>query len=158
MAQNGRMQSWKSAKIGTPDEKVACMTSSENDSRAKPSEVRTLAAELALTGPLTIERIAGHLGLSSRTLQRHLADQGASLRAIVEESRLEVARVLLCKTDLTVQEIAARSGYRTPSSFARAFVRWAGLPPRAWRNANRGPDRQCAGVARNGRIARSDRV
>ena len=134
------------------------MTSSGNDSRADPSEVRTLAAELALTGPLTIERIAGHLGLSSRTLQRHLADQGASLRAIVEESRLEVARVLLCKTDLTVQEIAARSGYRTPSGFARAFVRWAGLPPRAWRNANRGPDRQCAGVARNGRIARSDRV
>ena len=51
------------------------MTSSENDSRAKPSEVRTLAAELALTGPLTIARIAGHFGVSSRTLQRHLADQ-----------------------------------------------------------------------------------
>ena len=118
------------------------MTSSGNDSRADPLDVRTLAAELALTGPLTIARIAGHFGVSSRTLQRHLADQGASLRAIVEESRLEVARVLLCMTALTVQEIAARSGYRTPSSFARAFVRWAGLPPRAWRNANREPDRQ----------------
>lgn len=141
-----------------PEKKVARMCSSGNDSRTDPSAVRTLAAELVLSGPLTVGRIAGHLGFSPRTLQRRLAEQGASLREIVEESRLEVARVLLCKTDLTVQEIAARSGYRTPSSFARAFVRWAGLPPRAWRNANRGPDRQCAGVARNGRIARSDRV
>lgn len=118
------------------------MTSRAKDPRTDPSEVRTVAAELALTGPLTVGRIAGHLGLSSRTLQRHLADQGTSLRAIVEESRLQVARVLLCKTDVTVQEIAARSGYKTPSSFARAFARWAGLPPRAWRNANRRPDRQ----------------
>ena len=118
------------------------MTSRGKDTRTDPSDVRIASAELALTGPLTVGRIAGHLGLSSRTLQRHLAGQGASLRAIVEESRLEVARVLLCKTDLTVQEIAARSGYKTPSSFARAFARWAGIPPRAWRNANRQADRQ----------------
>ncbi len=118
------------------------MTSRGKDSRADPSQVRALASELALTGPLTIGRIADHLGFSSRTLQRHLADQGSSLRAIVEESRLEIARVLLCKTDLTVQEIAARTGYSTPSGFARAFARWAGLPPRAYRRAGGRPDRE----------------
>jgi AraC-like DNA-binding protein len=90
---------------------------------ADPSLVRAVAAELALTGPLTIGRIADRLGCSSRTLQRHLADQNSSLRAIVEESRLEIARVLLCKTELSVQEIADRSGYSTPSGFARAFSR-----------------------------------
>jgi len=111
------------------------MASSGRDSRADPAQVRALAAELALTGPLTVGRIADHLGTSSRTLQRHLADQGASLRAIVEESRLEIGRVLLCKTDLDVQEIAARTGYSTPSGFARAFARWAGSPPRKYRKA-----------------------
>ena len=111
------------------------MASSGRDSRADPAQVRALAAELALTGPLTVGRIADHLGTSSRTLQRHLADQGASLRAIVEESRLEIGRVLLCKTDLDVQEIAARTGYSTPSGFARAFARWAGSPPREYRKA-----------------------
>jgi AraC-like DNA-binding protein len=109
------------------------MISHGKGSRADPSQVRALAAELALTGPLTVARIAGRLGLSSRTLQRHLSDQGASLRAIVEESRLEVARVLLCKTDLSVQEVAVLTGYSTPSGFARAFARWSGLPPRAYR-------------------------
>lgn len=111
------------------------MASGGKASRADPAQVRALAAELALTGPLTVGRIADRLGTSSRTLQRHLADQGVSLRAIVEQSRLEIARVLLCKTDLDVQEIAARTGYGTPSGFARAFSRWAGSPPRKYRKA-----------------------
>lgn len=115
------------------------MTSGGQDSRADPTQVRALAAKLALDGPLTVGRIADHLGVSSRTLQRHLADQGASLRAIVEESRLEIARVLLCKTDLSVQEIAGRTGYSTPSGFARAFGRWAGSPPRAYRRSGGRP-------------------
>jgi AraC-like DNA-binding protein len=118
------------------------MASRRKDTRVDPSQVRALAAELALKGPLTVGRIAKRLGTSSRTLQRHLADQGASLRAIVEESRLEVARVLLCKTDLRVQEIAVLTGYSTPSGFARAFARWAGLPPRAYRRAGGRPKRE----------------
>ncbi|WP_424753250.1 helix-turn-helix domain-containing protein [Methylobacterium sp.] len=111
------------------------MTSDEKGFRFDPAQVRALAAELALTGPLTVGRIADRLGTSSRTLQRHLAGQGVSLRAIVEESRLEIARVLLCKTDLDVQEIAARTGYSTPSGLARAFARWTGCSPRTYRKA-----------------------
>lgn len=118
------------------------MASCGSDSRADPAQVRTLAAELALTGPLTVGRIADHLGTSSRTLQRHLADQGVSLRAMVEESRLEIARVLLCKTDLEVQEIAARTGYSTPSGFARAFARWTGRSPREYRKGFGRPARE----------------
>jgi AraC-like DNA-binding protein len=104
-----------------------------SDARADPAVVRSLAAELALAGSPTVARIADRLGTSPRTLQRHLAAQGVSLRAIVEESRLEIVRVLLCKTDLDVQEIAARTGYSTPSGLARAFARWAGCSPRSYR-------------------------
>jgi AraC-like DNA-binding protein len=106
------------------------MPSGGSTPRADPAHVRALAAELALSGPVTVARIAARLGASSRTLERHLASQGASLRAIVEESRMDVARVLLCKTDLDVQDIAAQTGYSTPSSFGRAFARWAGCSPR----------------------------
>lgn len=112
------------------------MASSGKASRADPAQVGALAAELVLTGPLTVGRIADRLGTSSRTLQRHLAEQGVSRRAIVGESRLGIARVLLCKTDLDIQEIAARTGYGTPSGFARAFARWAGSPPRKYRKAS----------------------
>lgn len=54
---------------------------------------------------------------------------------MVVESRMEIARVLLCKTDLDVQDIAARTGYGTPSSFGRAFSAWAGCAPQVFRDA-----------------------
>ncbi|WP_417711279.1 helix-turn-helix domain-containing protein [Roseibium aggregatum] len=123
----------------------------EKESFADPLRVRAVAATLALSGPVSVGQIAAQLGASSRTLQRQLADQGVSLRAIVEESRLEIARVLLCKTDLDVQEIAARSGYSTPSGFSRAFARWAGCAPRIFRRKFGRPTKNRNQVARNGR-------
>jgi AraC-like DNA-binding protein len=116
------------------------MATDDQDPGADPARVRALMAELALSGPLSIERVARHLGTSPRTLQRHLSGRSLTFRTIVDETRLEIARVLLCKTDLRVQEIAARTGYRTPGSFARAFGRWTGRSPRAYRSACR-----CAG-------------
>lgn len=115
------------------------MNSRENDPRIDLARVRVVAAELALTGQLSVARIADHLGTSSRTLQRRLTDQGASLRGIVDDSRLEIARVLLCKTDLSVQDIAVRVGYSTPSGLARAFARWTGRSPRAYRRTSGSP-------------------
>ncbi|OSP53591.1 hypothetical protein BV911_17155 [Pseudoruegeria sp. SK021] len=92
-----------------------------------------MAAALALSGPPTVADIAAQLGISSRTLQRNLSSQGVSLRAIIDESRMEIARVLLCQTNFDVQDIAMRTGYSTPSGFARAFSRWAGSAPRKFR-------------------------
>lgn len=93
--------------------------------------------ELALTGPLSVERVARHFGTTPRTLQRHLSYQCLTFRALVDEVRLDAARTLLCQTDLPVQEVASRLGYRTPSSFARAFGRWTGRSPRAYRRSTR---------------------
>lgn len=112
-----------------------------------PAQVRAVAADLALTGPVTVRRIAVRLGTSPRTLQRQLAQRGVSLRALVVESRMEIARVLLCKTELDVQDIAVRAGYSTPSSFARAFVRWSGVSPHTFRKAKDRSGQKPAGVA-----------
>jgi AraC-like DNA-binding protein len=109
------------------------MAMREKDGLIDPAQVRAYAADLALTGPVTVGRIAVRLGTSTRTLQRQLAQQGISLRAMVVESRMEIARVLLRMTDLDVQEIAVRAGYSTPSSFARAFFRWSGCSPQTFR-------------------------
>ena len=113
------------------------MTTQESDTLFDPAQVKAVAAELALTGPVTVWRIAGRLGTSNRTLQRQMAQQGFSVRAMIVESRMEIARVLLCKTDLDVQEIADRAGYSTPSSFSRAFACWAGCSPQSFRNAGK---------------------
>lgn len=137
MAQDGQTEPRKPARI--PLASVGCST---HDFGWKRVPHRSGAGQGAGGGtgahrPATVGRIADRLGTSSRTLQRHLADQGVSLRAIVEESRLEIARVLLCKTDLDVQEIAAWAGYSTPSGLARAFARWTGCSPRTYRKAGR---------------------
>ena len=107
----------------------------EKDGLIDPAQVRAYAADLALTGPVTVGRIAVRLGTSPRTLQRKLARRGVSLRAMVVESRMQIARVLLRMTDLDVQEISLRAGYSTPSSFARAFASWAGCSPQSFRKA-----------------------
>ncbi|MEO9781733.1 MAG: AraC family transcriptional regulator [Sedimentitalea sp.] len=107
------------------------------DPHFDPTQIKALAADLALTGPLTVARIATTLGTSSRTLQRYMSKQDGSLRAIIDECRMEIAQVLICQTDFDIQEIAFRIGYGTPSSFARAFSRWAGCSPRQFRKARK---------------------
>lgn len=111
------------------------MITQESDKLVDPAQVKAAAVELALLGRVTVGRIASELGSSSRTLQRQLARQGFSLRAMIAESRMEIARVLLCMTDFDVQEIADRVGYSTPSSFSRAFACWAGCSPQSFRKA-----------------------
>ena len=112
------------------------MITRETDCCVDPALVKAVASELALSGSVSVGRIAGRLGTSTRTLQRQLAQQGISLRAMVVESRMQIARVLLRMTDLDVQEISVRAGYSTPSSFARAFVRWSGCSPQTFRKTD----------------------
>lgn len=110
------------------------------DQRAKVAEseltrVRSVIAALSLAGAVSLEAVAGRLQTSPRTLQRRLKGLGISFREVVEGARFEIAAALLRGTDLKVQEIAARLGYATPGTFARAFRRWAGCSPRAFRTA-----------------------
>ncbi|PVB63190.1 hypothetical protein DCO57_04865 [Labrenzia sp. 011] len=97
--------------------------------------VRSLIAELSLAGSISLVSVARHLEISPRTLQRRLSGASLDFRTLVEQSRFDMARLLLRETDLKVQAVAARLGYRTPGAFSRAFARWAGCTPRAYRNA-----------------------
>jgi AraC-like DNA-binding protein len=68
---------------------------------------RAIAQELS--GP-TIDRCAAVLGLSSRTLQRELADASTSFSDELRRVRVEMAEQLLHYTDLKIDAIAARVG------------------------------------------------
>jgi AraC-like DNA-binding protein len=81
-------------------------------------------------------RIASLLGISERTLQRRLAEAGHSYTEIVENFRREESARLLVNPTLPLIEVAARLGYTEQTSFTRAFRRWTGTTPSAWR-ANR---------------------
>ncbi|MGX0879821.1 AraC-like DNA-binding protein [Roseovarius sp. MBR-154] len=109
------------------------MTLPTKDSEKEHSRVKSVVAGLALAGTVSLEMAADHLGISSRTLQRRLNRRGISFWALVEQSRFEIAAALLCDTNLKIQEIATRLGYSSPNGFSRAFARWAGCSPSAFR-------------------------
>lgn len=84
-------------------------------------------------GVPTVSDIASHLGMSARTLQRRLADKGASFQGMVDLARRELAEQLLKETDYSLAEVAFLTGFAEQSGFTRAFKRWAGQTPRSYR-------------------------
>ncbi len=81
--------------------------------------------------------VARRLGMSARTLQRRMADEGIVFRDVAERTRLGLAKRLLCETDFALAEVAFLTGYSEQSTFSRAFKRWSGHTPAAWRDAAR---------------------
>jgi AraC-like DNA-binding protein len=86
----------------------------------------------------TLEQVASHFNLSSRTLRRHLQARGLSYQGLLDEVRYEEARRYLTSTELGVDSIARLLGYAEARSFRTAFKRWAGMPPFAYRTRFRG--------------------
>ena len=81
----------------------------------------------------SLEQIAEELGTSARTLKRKLADEGSAYSTLVDE--VQAARAVgLMRSDLSVDEIADRLGYSDSANFTRAFRRWTGKTPRAFRS------------------------
>jgi AraC-like DNA-binding protein len=78
---------------------------------------------------LVQENVASDLGMSVRTLQRHLRDTGHTYSAIHDEVRREAATRLIRQGKLAIYQIAERLGYAEPANFTRAFRRWTGQPP-----------------------------
>jgi AraC-like DNA-binding protein len=83
----------------------------------------------------TLEQLAEEFHLSERTLIRRLREEGAHYQLLLDEVRQELACWLLQNTELSVEAVAERLGYRDTSNFSRTFRRWLGMTPNAWRRA-----------------------
>jgi AraC-like DNA-binding protein len=75
-----------------------------------------------------IGQIGKKLGLSERSLQRRLGEEGTSYRELVDQVRRDLARVLLAQ-EVPRDEIARRLAYAETASFTRSLSRWV-RPPR----------------------------
>lgn len=78
------------------------------------------------------------LGVSERTLARHLATQGETFEALLDDVRREKAMAAVADPRLSLADIALSLGFAESSTFYRAFNRWTGMPPARWRNAKNG--------------------
>ncbi|MCG8394360.1 MAG: AraC family transcriptional regulator [Pseudomonadales bacterium] len=81
----------------------------------------------------SLEGMAGRLSVSPRTLKRHLQQAGLSYRQLQDEERYRQAQRLLARQDNSISEVAYSLGYNDVANFSKAFKRWSGVTPRAYR-------------------------
>ena len=88
------------------------------------------------SGSCSIARCANRLGVSERTLQLHLNEQGMRFSSMLEDQRTALARSYLERDELSLDDIAVLLGYSEQSSFGRAFKRWTNVTPQQFREGS----------------------
>lgn len=87
----------------------------------------------------TCERVAGRLGLHTRTLHRRLRREGTSFRLIKDEVRRDLAGYYLRRTDLDIKAISERLGFSEQSALTRRVHTWFQCSPSDLRSGARAP-------------------
>jgi AraC-like DNA-binding protein len=105
------------------------------DTQDFPGRVRRVLRSALLTGHANEERIADLFSMNSRTLRRRLQVSGTSFIEVADQARYEMAKQLLETSTQNVASVASTLHYADASSFTRAFKRWSGTTPCAWRSA-----------------------
>lgn len=107
--------------------------------RPMPSDFATSSEQLVVSlladGYPSIHAAAETVGMSSRTLQRRLAELGITYSGLVSSARSRQAVELLTNTEMPIADIAAELGYTDPSNFGRAFRRQTGVSPLVFRRS-----------------------
>jgi AraC-like DNA-binding protein len=105
----------------------------DRDPAAPIERARSIVAdELARAVP-SLDVVAKRMALSPRTLRRRLADDGTSFRELLDETRAQLARSYVRDRRIALAEVAFLLGFSEPSAFHRAFKRWTGTTPAAFR-------------------------
>ena len=106
-------------------------------------KVRRTISLLLPSGRATVDQVAAQLGLSARSLQRRLDEEGLQFAELLNGVRQELATAYLANSERPVTSVAALLGYASPSSFTRWFAGVFGVSPQAWRASQR--DREQSG-------------
>lgn len=95
--------------------------------------VRGEIYQLLADGEPSLDQVAERLGLGARTLQHRLKQQGPGFQEVLDGLRRSLAEIFLRDQRLSLTDIALLLGFSEQSSFTRAFRRWRGVSPAAWR-------------------------
>jgi len=106
------------------------------DAGRMTSQVRGLIVKLLGAGGCTIERIAQHLGVDPRTVQRHLRDDGTTFSQVVDSVRDELADRYLKDRRRSLAEVSTLLGFAAPSGFSRWYRHRFGRAPSHQRPAS----------------------
>lgn len=80
-------------------------------------------------GATSMEAMAKKLGMSARSLQRKLSEEGTGYNDLLAQIRAEFAKRYLSRGTLSASEVAYLIGFTEPPAFFKAFKRWTGMTP-----------------------------
>jgi AraC-like DNA-binding protein len=116
-------------------EQIAEQRLGEIDRRALMDAVMRAISQGLEARQCGIDDIARRLGLSRRRLQWRLEELGTNYNTLLDDYRSDLARELLVNTDERPETVAEICGFSDASAFYRAFRRWTGQTPVAFRAA-----------------------
>ncbi len=90
-------------------------------------------------GLCTTAAVAESVGMSERSLRRHLQAESHNFQSVLNQVRYEQAQAYLRDPSLSVVEVALLLGYAEQSAFSAAFRAWSGCSPREYQRAQRPP-------------------
>ncbi len=87
------------------------------------------------SGKVTVEHVAVELGVSGRKLQRILHEKGTTYLAVLNDTRMDIAKGYIRNKSMDLTEVAFLLGFAELSTFSRSFKRWTGKSPLQFRKA-----------------------
>lgn len=112
---------------------IADLLTEPEDATDLATRVRRLITLYLGRERITVARFAQDLGMSVRTLQRGLAEEGTSLRGLLRDYRRSMAELRIGSDAASNAQVADALGYSDSTVFWRAFKGWTGRSPRAFR-------------------------
>ncbi len=97
------------------------------------ARVQKAAEALLPKGEANVDQVARELGVSRQTLYRRLKAEGVTFEELLDETRKRLALNYLKREKLSVKAVAYKLGFSDPAAFSRAFKRWTGSSPAAFR-------------------------
>ena len=104
---------------------------------ANHPDLRNLQAWIMthLNEDLQVEALAERVAMSPRNFARlFLTETGMTPAKFVEMARIDAARHYLGSTELTIETVADKAGFKDPERMRRAFIRQIGVNPQSYRN------------------------
>ncbi|MDX2315299.1 MAG: AraC family transcriptional regulator [Gammaproteobacteria bacterium] len=121
------------AEVARANEQIVQEYLARFDRSSVAMQVRARLTEQLSSGHANQESVANALHMSLRSLQRRLNDEGTSYKDLLDETRRELASHYMAESHRSINEITYLLGFSEPSNFSRAFRRWTGCSPSAYR-------------------------
>ena len=98
------------------------------------ASIKEVIGSLLSRGEVTLEAVADRLDIKPSRLRYMLSEMDTSFSELLANYRSKLAKDLLAKTETSIDQIIYLTGFSEASPFYRAFKRWTGMTPVAFRD------------------------